>query len=429
MRIPTITRQELSWILYDVGNSAFVLVMITTVMPLYFKDVAAHNLPEATSTAYWGYANSLAALLLALMALPLGALGDIRDNKKRVFLALVLLGIIFTLLLATPQSEQWLTCLCYFVLARVGWAGANILYDAFLVDVAAAKRMDQISAYGFGWGYIGSVVPFLAVIALILGAGESGNQAIPAHAARTGFLVVAVWWSLFTLPLWRNVQQHHGVAASRQPLRNSLRRLRETLRDIRGQRPVFLFLLAYFCYIDGVDTIITMATAYGRELQFNTNLLIAVVLFIQVIAFPFALLYGRLSKQFHTRNILLCGIGIYGFITLVAFLIPSVPGHDVKVALFWSLAFLVGSSMGGIQALSRSYFAKLIPAHKSGEFFGLYNVVGKFSAILGPFMVGLIGTLTGHSRWGVLSILLLFVIGAWLLRRMPYHTHPIFRHR
>jgi len=407
------TRAEWSWVLYDVGNSAFVLVMVTAIMPIFFKDYASAGVPAAVSTANWGFANSIASLVLAVLAPVLGAMADYRGRKKLYLLAFLALGFTFTSGLSLVGEGQWLFCLLLFVLARVGWAGANVFYDAFIVDVASRERMDLISSRGYAWGYIGSVLPFLVVIALILTAGMADG--LPAAATKMGFLVVAVWWLVFSLPLLKNVRQQYGIALSGTPVRDALLRLIVTLREIRQHRQVFLFLAAYFFYIDGVDTIIAMSTAYGRDLGFGITLLIAVLLFIQIVAFPFALMFGRLARRFSTRTMLLAGIGVYCLATLIGFSLPAIDNVTVKTALFWCIAFLVASSMGGIQALSRSYYARLIPMEKSAEFFGFYNIFGKFAAITGPFLMGVVSRMTGHSRWGVLSILLLFIAGAALL--------------
>ncbi|BDD85906.1 MFS transporter [Desulfofustis limnaeus] len=408
------SREEQSWVLYDVANSAFVLVMVTAIMPIYFKDVAAQGMPDAISTAHWGFANAAASLILALLSPLLGALADHRRQKKNFFLIFLAGGLLFNASLALIGPGQWLLCLGLFILARVGWAGANIFYDAFLVDVTTPQRMDVISARGYAYGYIGSVVPFLVVIGLILSAGTSGDS-LPVYQTRIGFLVVALWWLLFSLPAVRHLRQQHQLADEPQAIGSSLQRLLATLRAIRQYRPVVIFLAAYFFYIDGVGTIISMSTAYGRDLGFGVTLLIGVLLFIQVVAFPFALLFGRLAERWGTKKTLLAGIIVYCLITLLAFLLPFIADQTLQVGLFWLIALLVASSMGGVQALSRSYFGRIIPPEKSSEFFGFYNVFGKFAAIAGPLLMGLITRLSGDSRWGVLSILALFVIGAWIL--------------
>ena len=415
MRI-SLTKEERSWVVYDVGNSAFVLVMVTAIMPIFFKDYAASGLPAAVSTANWGFANSAASLILALLAPVLGAMADYRHRKKAFFLVFLVTGLCFTLALPVIREGQWLPCLALFVMARVGWAGANVFYDAFITDVTSHARMDAVSSRGYAWGYIGSVIPFLAVIALILSAGMADG--LPVVQTKIGFVLVALWWLAFSLPMLKNVRQVHYLPASATPIRDSFIRLFSTFREIRRHRRAFLFLLAYFFYIDGVDTIISMSMAYGRDLGFGVTLLIAVLLFIQVVAFPFALLYGRLAARFSAKRMLLAGIAVYCLVTFMAFLLPSIEDTGLKTLAFWGIAFLVASSMGGIQALSRSWFGKLIPAENSSEFFGFYNVFGKFAAITGPFLMGAVGRLSGDTRWGVLSILALFVIGAWLLLRV-----------
>jgi len=410
-----LSKEEISWILYDVGNSAFVLVMVTAIMPIFFKDFAAKGVADALSTAHWGFANSTASLLLAILAPMLGTFADYKNLKIKFFTIFLGIGLVFTLLLTMVNEGQWILCLCLFVFARVGWAGANIFYDAFIVDVSDKNRMDRISANGYAWGYIGSVVPFLVIIAMIMTASENSGVFLPVFQTKIGFILVAVWWLVFSIPMIKNVKQRYFIPPSSSPVTESFNRLWQTLKEIKKYRQAFLFLIAYFFYIDGIGTIISMSTAYGRDLGFGVTLLIAVILFIQIIAFPFAILYGRLAKVFSTKTMLLAGISIYCIITLAAFLLPAITDESVKIIVFWCIAFLIGSSMGGIQALSRSFYGKLIPADKSSEFFGFYNVFGKFAAITGPFLMGMVGAYTGHSRWGVLSILILFIIGAWVL--------------
>lgn len=409
------TTQERSWVLYDVGNSAFVLVMVTAIMPIFFKDFAAADMDGAISTARWGFANATASLILALLAPILGVMAD-QGRKKSLMLFFLIMGLLLTLALILVQQGQWLLCLLLFVLARVGWSGANVFYDAFITDVTSPDRMDMISTKGYGWGYIGSVIPFVVIIVLLLFAGM--GDGLPIGAVKLGFGLVALWWLLFSLPLMRNVQQRRVEGSKRAGLRSAMRQLLTTMANIKQHRQVFLFLAAYFFYIDGVGTMISMSTVYGRDLGFGIVLLIAVLLFIQVVAFPFALLYGRLAQRFSTRLMLMVGIGMFSLVCLIGFLLPAITSITIKTGLFWGVAFLVASSMGGIQALSRSYFAQLIPAEKSAEFFGFYNVFGKFAAITGPFLMGIVTQLTGDSRWGVLSILILFIIGGVLLTRV-----------
>lgn len=408
-----LNKEERSWILYDVGNSAFVLVMVTAIMPVFYKDFAASQLAGAVSTAHWGFANSAAALVLALLSPLLGAMADYKKRKKFFFLIFLALGLIFTLSLTLIQQGQWLFCLLLFVFARIGWSGANVFYDAFITDVTTKSRMDSISAKGFGFGYIGSVIPFALIIFLLLKAGM--GDGLPITATKTGFIIVTVWWALFSIPSILNLKQKHYIAPSPQPVRDSFKRIFHTLKEIQQHKQPFLFLGAYFFYIDGVGTIISMSTAYGRDLGFGVTTLIGVIFFIQIVAFPFTIVYGKLAQVFTPKKMLLFGILVYIVVTLLAFYLPSIDDSQLRIYAFWAISFLVASSMGGVQALSRSYFGKLIPPEKSSEFFGFYNVFGKFAAISGPFLMGLVASLTGESRWGVLSLLVLFLIGAVVL--------------
>lgn len=413
------SRQEKSWILYDVANSAFVLVIVTTIMPIFFKDIAAFEIDNAQSTAYWGFANSSASMILALLAPVLGVFADLKDRKKRFFTFFLVIGLLFTLSLPMIGRGDWILCIVLFVAARVGWSGANLFYDSFITDVTDNERMDSVSANGFGWGYIGSVVPFLVIIALVIFwkvPGDTGAISLP--AARTSFLIVAVWWFLFSLPLLKNVTQKHFIEPGERPVQEGFKRLFKTFREIRKYRNIVVFLLAYFFYIDGVGTIISMSAVYGREVGLSTTLLIVVILMIQLVAFPFALLFGKLAVRFTAKKMIFAGIFIYGVITLLGFFLPVIGNETLKVLTFLLMAFLVAGSQGGIQALSRSFYGKIIPKEKSSEFFGFFNIFGRFAAIIGPALMGAIGISTGSSRWGLLGIFVLFIIGAVILSKV-----------
>ncbi|MCK4761597.1 MAG: MFS transporter [Candidatus Aminicenantes bacterium] len=422
------TKEEKSWILYDVGNSAFVLIVVTTIMPIFFKEIASKGIPDAVSTANWGFANSLASLILAVLAPILGAIADFQDLKKKFFIFFLCLGIAFTVLLTAAGPGAWLSCLIIFIISRVGWAGANLFYDSFIVDVTEKKRMDIISTRGYAYGYIGAAVPFLLVIFIMLFWEKAENAAaIAPLPAKIAFLIAAAWWSVFSIPMLRNVKHKHFAPKTQNPVKDGFLKLLDTFKEIRKYKQVFLFLLAYFFYIDGVDTIISMATAYGMDIGLKPAMLILAILMIQVVAFPFALLFGSLANKYSAKPMILTGIGVYMFITLLAFFLPSFSNLTVRTVLFWVIAFLVATSMGGIQALSRSYFGKLVPAERSAEFFGFYNIFGKFAAISGPFIMGVITRLTGHSRFGVLSILILFISGAVILKSLPRQHGPAAR--
>ncbi len=414
------SKEEISWILYDVGNSAFVLIMVTAIMPLYFKEVAAADTSGSTSFALWGYANSGASLILAISAPILGTIADYRGMKKRIFTLFVAGGVICTLLLGLPAPGMYCAILVLYVAARTLWSGSLIFYDSFITDITSNDRIDTVSAYGYGWGYIGSVVPFLAALAAVLVLSPPGTVTITELSGKVSFIIVALWWIIFTLPMLMTVTQRNYVdrAHALHLIRNSFVRLFQTMKHIRSYKNIVLFLAAYFFYIDGVHTIISMAIAYGQDIGLGTVSMIGAVLMIQVLAFPFAILYGRSASRFSAKTMIIIGVCVYIVITCLAFWMSAITDPFLQEILFWVLAILVATSMGGVQALSRSLFGRLIPDAASGEFFGFYNVFGKFAAILGPLLIGGISQLTGDSSLGIIALLPLFIIGLLLLLKV-----------
>lgn len=414
---PIYTRKELSWILYDVANSPFVLIMITTMMPVFYKEVAAGHMSAASSTATWGYANSFAALMVGLLSPLLGSFADYPKRKKVFFSSFFIFSLIGVTFLLFSKPNAWLYVLVFFIIARIGYSGADLFYNSFLIDITSKGRMDKISTAGYAFGYIGSVPPFLLFAALVLLFPSNEGYSISVKAALITMILVSVWWVVFTLPFFFKVKQRYSLPPSQRPLLDGFYRLYKTMKEIKGNKKLFMFLLAYFFYIDGVDTIISMAMAYGQDIQLSTTVLIAVILFIQVLAFPFALLYGILAKKFGAQRMIFVGIGVYAVITGVSFFLSEIEDQKNRELMFWVLAFLVATSMGGIQALSRSLFAANIPKEKSAEYFGFYNIFGKFSAVIGPAMLGFVGELFGHSRYGILSLFILFILGWFFLMK------------
>ncbi|CAI8722045.1 MULTISPECIES: MFS transporter [Bacillus] len=413
------SRQEKSWILYDWANSVYSLVITTALFPIYFKAAAKEaGLSGATSTAYWGYANSFSTLLISILAPILGTIADYKGFKKRFFTFFFGLGIIFTSMLTVVPTSQWYLLLGCYMLALVGFAGANIFYDAFLVDITTEDRMTRISTRGFALGYIGSAIPFIGCLTLIILAQKGTIPLSVGIASQISFAITALWWGLFTIPMLKNVEQTHYIERHPKPIKMSFKRLANTFKNIRQYRTVFLFLLAYFFYIDGVDTIITMSTAYGTDLGISATNLLIILFVTQIVACPFALLYGKLSETFKDKKMLYVGVIIYIIICAYAYFLKTTLD-------FWILAMLVATSQGGIQALSRSYFAKLVPKESANEFFGFYNIFGKFAAIMGPVLVGVTTQLTGSTNAGVLSIIVLFIIGGFILTRVPENATSV----
>ncbi|WP_174731390.1 MFS transporter [Mesobacillus harenae] len=410
------SKEENSWMMYDWGNSAYSIIISTAVFPLFYKASATEaGVSASNSTAYLGYTIAIATFILAMLAPILGTVADYQGFKKKFFTFFVGLGVLFTALLAFIPSEQWALLLVCYTIAVIGSSGSNVFYDAFLVDVTEEERMDRVSARGYGLGYIGSTIPFIISIAIIMLAQSGTIPVSTTMASQIAFIITALWWGFFSIPLFRNVQQRHYIDREPRIVSNSFRRLGKTIKEIRKHRALFMFLLAYFFYIDGVGTIITMSTAYGSDLGITSTNLLIILFVTQVVAAPFALLYGRLAERFTGKKMLYVGIIVYIIVCIYAYFMKTT--FD-----FWILAMLVASSQGGIQALSRSYFAKLVPKQNSNEFFGFYNIFGKFASIMGPLLVAATAQITGNSSTGVFSLIVLFIIGLAILARVPEPT-------
>ncbi|HEX5563920.1 MAG TPA: MFS transporter [Sporosarcina sp.] len=407
------TKEEKSWMYYDWANSAYSIIITTAVFPLFYKSVARNaGVADAMSTAYLGYTIAIATFILAMLGPILGTIADYEGMKKKFFGFFFTMGLAATVSLAFIPGEQWLPLLIVYVFAAVGFTGANVFYDAFIVDVTNESRMDNVSARGYGLGYIGSTIPFAISIAIILLSGEGMLPFSSTVATKIAFLITAVWWGLFSIPMLKHVHQKHFIQRESNVVRQSFKRLGNTLKDIRQYRGLFLFLLAYFFYIDGVGTIIGMSTAYGSDLKISPESLLIILFVTQVVAAPFAVIYGKLADRFTGKKMLYVGIVVYIIVCIYAFFLKTTLD-------FWVLAMLVATSQGGIQALSRSYFGKLVPKEKANEFFGFYNIFGKFAAIMGPLLVGATAQITGNSAYGVFSLVILFIVGLILLIRVP----------
>lgn len=400
------TKEERSWIMQDWANSAYSIMITTAVFPLFFKAVASSGgLSDATSTAYWGYANAIGTLIVSVLAPILGALADYKNQRMPMFTFFTLSGIIATLAFSFAPEGSWLYLFIFYVISAIGFSGANIFYDGSIIDVTTNDRMDRVSSAGFGWGYIGSSIPFVIFIIFQLTGILPISQTL---LVKLGFVMTAIWWFVFTIPYWRHVEQKSYIPRETQLIKNSFKRLWGTLKGIKAYKQAFLFLIAYFFYIDGVGTIFKMATAIGSDIGLSSNDLIVVMLVVQFVAFPFSILYGVLAKRFGAKNMIFVGIVTYTFICIYALQLDS-------LTAFIILGLLVGTAQGGVQSLSRSLFGQLIPKERANEFFGFYNIFGKFAAVVGPFLVGIISQLTGNSLDGVFALIILFIIGGILL--------------
>lgn len=401
----SLTGLERAWILYDVGNSAFVL-LVATLIPIFFNALAEEGgLSSVDYLAYWGYAASAVTIITAVLSPILGTLADTRGFKKPIFILCLVVGVAGCC--AMGLAKTWLPFLLIFVFAKVGFSGSLVFYDSMLSDVTTPDRMDVVSSRGYAWGYIGSCVPFVVCLALVLGSGAIGLSQMT--ALNITLFITAAWWLAMTLPLLKTYRQLHYVEVEKHAIRQSFARIGHTLRHLHEDKQVFWFLLAFFCYIDGVYTIIDMATAYGTALGLDTTGLLLALLLTQIVAFPSALIFGRLSAKYPSTTLIPVCIAAYAGIALFAFFLT-------QQWQFWVLAFVVGMFQGGVQALSRSHFAKIIPPEKSGEYFGLFDICGKGASFLGTMIVSVGSQLTGSANVGVGSLIVLFVVGFVLFR-------------
>lgn len=395
-----LSKLEKYWILYDVGNSAFVM-LASTIIPIYYKNMTnSAGISAADSTAYLSYAISIATIITAVLGPILGTLADNKGRKKPFFLSFVLMGAAACAALAIPSS--WLLFLAIYVVCKVGLSGSLIFYDSMLVDVTTDERMDDVSSQGFAWGYIGSCIPFVISLLLVLKAPALGIDA--SIAMMFAFVLNALWWAGTTVPLLKTYRQIHYTKQSGNAVKENFRRLATLLKEVVKDKRIAFFLLAFFCYIDGVYTIIDMATSYGKDVGLNDTGMLLALLLTQVVAFPCSYLFGRLSRRFETGKLI--SVCIIAYLGVALFALQLDTAWE-----FWLLATWVGVFQGAIQALSRSYYAKIIPKEKSGEYFGLYDIFGKGASFVGTILMGVTTQLFHTSKAGVAAIGGLFIVG------------------
>lgn len=397
---------EKKWVLYDIGNSAFTL-LISTIMPIYFNYLAENaGISEVNYLAYWGYATSISTAIVAVLGPTLGTLSDGKGRRKKIFLGALLVGAIGCVLLGFMQS--WLWFLLLFVIAKSAYSVSLVIYDSMLPDITTEERMDEVSSRGYAWGYIGSCIPFLCSLLLVLFYDALGISMMTAMGI--AFLLVAVWWAAMTVPLLKAYRQKNYRTAGERAANSDRRRVRDLLSEIAGQKKVLFFLLAFFFYIDGVYTIIDMATAYGTALGLDTTGLLLALLLTQIVAFPAALIFGKLSGKYAAARLISICVADYFLIALYGIFLK-------EQYQFWILAVAVGIFQGAIQSLSRSYYAKIIPAERSGEYFGIYDICGKGASFAGTMLVSAVSQITGNVNLGVGALSVMFLAGFLLFGR------------
>jgi MFS transporter, UMF1 family len=409
-----------AWALYDWANSAFATTVMAGFFPTFFSQYWSVGTNATTTTWRLGLANGIAGFIIAVLAPLLGVIADRSARRKQFVMGWTLLGVTATAALFFVAKGQWATAAVWFVLGTLGFNGGIVFYDSLLPQVATSREYDRVSALGYALGYLGGGLLFTVNVLMTLKPAWFGLNGA-AEAVRYSFLTVAVWWLLFSLPLalWVREAPAHAMAAAgaadgsaTSGLIASWRELLATLREISRQRALWLFLVAYWLYIDGVNTVIKMAVDYGMALGLPAASLLTALLITQFVAFPAAIVFGRLGERMGARRALLIGIAVYGALTLYAVFLDS-------VAEFYAMAIVVGLVQGGVQSLSRSLFSRQVPAGKSAEYFGFYNMMGKFATVIGPLLVGATAAITGSSRGSIAALLVLFIAGGWLLWRVP----------
>ena len=421
----TINRDQLhkksiwAWTMYDWANSAFATTIMAAVLPVYYSSVAAHNLPANIATAYWGYTTSIAALLAAILGPILGAVADFRGSKKKFLATFMMIGVTGTALLYLVRTGDWLMASIFFVIGQIGFAGSLVFYDALLPHVAGPDEIDQVSSRGYAMGYVGGGLLLainLAMIMIIPSRFPAEQQSeITALMTRLSFVSVAIWWLVFSIPILRHVPEPTRRIEKGEerfnPLQASFKRLSATFKEIRHYRDLSLFLVTFWVYANGIGTIITMATIYGAEIGLSQTTLIGTLLMVQFLAAPFALLFGRLARRIGAKRSIYLSLAIYTLIAIAGYFM-SEEWH------FWALGAAVATVQGGSQALSRSLMGKMMPKSKSAEFYGFFAVFEKFSNIAGPFLFGVVSMIVGHSRLSIVSLIVFFLLGIYLLTRV-----------
>ena len=400
-----------AWSMYDWANSAFATTIMAAVLPIYYSAIAEPSLTPNQATAYWGYTNSIALLLVALLSPILGAVADFRGAKKRYLTYFALVGITATALMYFLTSGDWLFASILFIVGNIGFAGANVFYDSLLPHIAQKGDIDQVSTRGYAMGYLGGGLLLAVNLAMIMLAPDH----LTALMTRISLASVAIWWLLFTIPLWKNVpeppRQIFKGEMDSNPFSAGFKRLAVTFKEIRKYRELFKFLVAFWLFNDGIGTIIKMATIYGNEIGIGQTDLIGALLMVQFVGIPFSFAFGWLAKKIGAKRSIYISLGVY---TLI-----SIGGYFMQSAIhFWILGFAVALVQGGSQALSRSLYGRMVPKAQSAEFFSFFSVSGKLAGMFGPLVFGLVSQIMGNSRLGIVSLVIFFIAGGLLLTRV-----------
>jgi len=396
-KLKGLTKKERSWVLYDIANSAYILTIVTVLFPLYYGSVSSD---VSNASSIFKFVTAGIALLIALLSPVIGSLSNYKGNKKKFFIIFLSVGLVGGFGLIIPGLSIF-ALLAFFSISSIGYSVTNVIYDAFLMDVTDDDRMDEVSSAGYAWGYIGSMIPFaIAIIPFALVTFEFIDPSYEYISIAFAFVVALLWWLFYSLPLLKDVDQTYSVEKSPTPIKSAFVNLGQTFGHVRKYKHIFLFLIAFLFYNDVVNTVIRLATNIGSDLEVGNAVLLGVVILVQIIAFPSAIIYGRLANKFGSKSMIYYGIGIYALTILITSFID-----EDTAWLMWIVGFLIGTAQGGIQSISRSYFAKMLPKEKANEFFGFFSVFGRFSGVFSPFLLGLFGILWG-TNMAVLTLLL-----------------------
>ncbi len=410
------TRQEKSWVMYDWANSVYATIMMAAVYPIFFTAMVDGQLGDNMGTYWWGIGTSVAMIVTAVAAPIIGAIADYKGYKRKLFILFLALGCTFTLVAAF--AEVWWLMLVGYAVSHIGFNASCLVYDSFLTDVTTPERMDKVSSFGYAMGYIGgSTIPFLAAIAFTLTIGENDMGL----AIKLSLILTVLWWAVFSIPFLKNIKQEYWIEKpQKSAMKETFKAVGRTASKIFKNKKIFFFIIAYFFYIDGVGTVIGMSTSYGTTLGLDTTGMILALLVTQIVGMPCAILFSRLSKRFGSLRMLTVAVCIYLTICVIGFLMgfgleQSWFGTGTALILFWTLAVMVGTVQGGIQAISRSHFGRLVPPENSGEYFGFFDIFGKFAAVLGPLLYAFISRVSARSSFGILSIVFLFLVALVIL--------------